>query len=177
MEIRKFENGKTQEITKLFFETFSDSEGEEEGVLIKELVSELFEYVHTNEARAYFAQDTEGKVIGAVFFSPLNYEDNEVVWMLSPMAVKTSEQGKGIGQAIIKFALRDLAEDGVKSACTYGDPAFYEKVGFEPVTTDKLPSPLPLSFPEGWLWNSFGNFQELKGIPRCLAPFGSADLW
>lgn len=177
MEVSKFKGEREQEIIEVFFRAFCDSEGETEGKAIKELVTQLFKFTKSNQAQCYFSRNSKGEVSGAVFFTPLRYENNEEVWMLSPMAVQTVEQGHGVGQRLIKYALDELANQGIKSVCTYGDPAFYGKLGFEGVTTDRLPAPFPLSQPEGWLWKRFMNHQDIQGKPHCVGPFESPDLW
>jgi predicted N-acetyltransferase YhbS len=37
---------------------------------------------------------------------------------------------------------------------TYGDPSYYAKVGFMPISEADAQAPFPLSHPEGWLAQS-----------------------
>jgi len=60
----------------------------------------------------------------------LTFESEVNAFLLGPVAIHTSYQGKGIGQKLINFGLNTLKENGVELAFTYGDPNFYSKVGF-----------------------------------------------
>jgi predicted N-acetyltransferase YhbS len=62
---------------------------------------------------------------------------------------------------------------------TYGDPAFYEKVGFRPVSQDTLPPPLDLSQPDGWLAQSLTDNEvpRLHGPSTCVPAFNDPVFW
>jgi len=42
----------------------------------------------------------------------------------------------------------------VNVVITYGDPSFYSKVGFEPLSEKIIKAPVTLSMPDGWLAQS-----------------------
>ncbi|WP_439140416.1 GNAT family N-acetyltransferase [Roseicyclus sp.] len=82
--------------------------------------------------------------MGAVVFSPLrDAQAAHRIMLLSPMAGATAQQGKGIGQALIRHALARLAAEGTQIAVTYGDPAFYGRTGFCAVPAHGLGRPKP----------------------------------
>ncbi len=88
-----------QEIIDLFVASFTASEGKKEGTLIGGLVRSLLQDTATNDIFVFTAEE-HGKVVGAVVFTKLVYDnDKRTVFLLSPMAVATKHQGKGIGQA------------------------------------------------------------------------------
>src|SRR6056300_1407560 len=62
---------------------------------------------------------------------------------------------------------------------TYGDPKYYSRFGFQWVSTQSIPSPRPLSQPEGWLLKEISSdmITELKGPVQCVEPFNTSDLW
>lgn len=173
---RHINKERDSEIISLFVATFTASEGPDEGRAIGDLVSEL---ITLDECRIYIAQ-TDAKIVGAVAFTPLKFpNDDRVVQMLSPMAVQTERHGQGIGQSLIRYALTDLQQTGTQIVVTYGDPAFYGKVGFASATTDIVPAPYPLSMPIGWLAQSLdgGQIRPFADKPHCAAPFMSPNLW
>ena len=72
---------------------------------------------------------------GGIVFSRLRYEqDNRTVFVLAPVAVATDQQGKGIGQRLLIHGLASLRSAGVDIVMTYGDPNYYAKVGFVPIS-------------------------------------------
>ena len=102
-----------------------------------------------------------------------------MVFLLSPMAVATRWQGHGLGQRLLTHALASLREAGVDVAITYGDPAFYGKVGFEPLSQSIARPPLPLSQPEGWIGQSLTKepLAALSGTSICVAALNDPSFW
>jgi putative acetyltransferase len=95
------------------------------------------------------------------------------------MAVHPDFQGKGIGQNLIHFAHSDLRQRGVQLAITYGDPAFYSKTGYQPISVSAIASPHPLSMPKGWIAQSLDGItpQRVPGPSTCLLELDAAHLW
>jgi putative acetyltransferase len=146
--------GRERDIYKLFSATFTASEGAEEGELIGKFVNELMEKT-PDEDLFVFSAYVDGNLVGSIFFSRLNYErDSRTVFILSPVAVKTTQQKKGIGKKLIAFGLNELRRNGIDIAITYGDPNYYLKLGFRQITKKFDQAPLELNYPEGWLAQS-----------------------
>jgi predicted N-acetyltransferase YhbS len=179
MEFSKNFQGCEQEIADLFAATFAASEGAEEGALIGGLVRNLLS--GTAEPDLFVFTALEGTtIVGAAIFTRLTYaRDPRRVFILSPMAVATDRQGEGIGQSLLIHALAALREAGVDVAMTYGDPAFYGKVGFMPMTEAAAPAPLPLSHPEGWMGQSLtgAEMTPLQGPCTCVAALNDPAFW
>lgn len=171
-------DGHEAAITDLFTTAFTASEGPEEGALIGALVRTLVSDVPRPDLRAFTAWD-DGRLVGGVIFTPLTCPDPRRVMLLSPMAVAPDRQGAGIGQRLIAHALDRLRAEGVDIAVTYGDPAFYGKTGFRPVTEATLPAPLPLSHPHGWIAQSLTDrpLSPVPGPVTCVGPFLRPELW
>ena len=147
MELLAFNPGKTEEIIQLYIKAFSDSEGQDEGEIIGTLSSELIK--HTDPQDLYGFVATENKqIIGSIFFSRLTFQNGVHAFMLSPVAIKTECQGKHAGQKLINFGISRLKENGVELLFTYGDPAYYSKVGFQKISEDIAKAPFKLSHPE-----------------------------
>jgi predicted N-acetyltransferase YhbS len=116
---------------------------------------------------------------GAVFTRLAFADDPRTVFILAPMAVATDRQGQGIGQALLRHALDALQAEGVDVAMTYGDPAFYGKVGFLSVSTQTVAAPQPLSQPEGWVGQSLTGapLSPLRGPCTCVAALNDPAFW
>lgn len=171
--------GREREIVDLFATTFTASEGAEEGALIGSLARDLLDRTPPGDIRVFTASEN-GALAGAVIFTRLRYAgDARTVVLLSPMAVTPRRQGRGIGQALIRHGLDALRAEGADVALTYGDPAFYGKVGFVPVTEATAPPPQPLSHPAGWIGQALagGDLAPLTGPVTCAAALDDPAYW
>jgi predicted N-acetyltransferase YhbS len=171
--------GVEAQLIDLFRETFAASEGVAEGALIGNFVNSLLKTTAQNDIRVFIATD-RGELIGAAIFTRLTYaRDPRTVFILSPMAVATRRQQQGIGQALLTHALEELRKAGVAVAMTYGDPAFYGKIGFIPVSETVMPAPLPLSQPQGWIGQSLTDqaLTSMQGPVSCVAALNDPALW
>jgi putative acetyltransferase len=168
----------TEEIKQLFIKTFSDSEGQSEGLIIGNLVNELLTSTAVHKFYCFVATENE-QIVGSIIFSQLSFESKINAFLLSPVAVNTNYQGKGIGQKLIDFGLSSLKENGVELAFTYGDPNFYSKVGFSPITEKIVKAPFKLTYPEGWLGQSLvsDEIEPITGNSYCVEAFNKPDIW
>ena len=163
----------------LFADTFTASEGAEEGAMVGGLVRGLLATTPEGERRVFVAHEG-GLPLAAALFTRLHFADPApVVFLLSPMAVATARQGQGLGQALLRKALADLRAEGAEAAITYGDPAFYGRVGFHPLTVDQAPPPQPLSLPQGWIGESLTGapLPALRGPSRCAPALDDPAFW
>lgn len=178
MNYSLYDPSQKEQIKQLFCKTFSDSEGEAEGRLIGDLALELMETTDNNDLRVFVATE-HAKVIGSIMFTRLTFENNINAFLLAPVAVHTDFQGKGVGQSLIKFGLQTMKEQGVALAFTYGDPNFYSKVGFCPVSEEQVKAPLALTYPEGWLGQSLASdeLEPIMGNSSCVEAFNNPVYW
>ncbi|TVR80093.1 MAG: GNAT family N-acetyltransferase [Rhodospirillales bacterium] len=171
--------GREQAIIDLFTATFTASEGAEEGALIGGLVRNEMADTAPEDIRVFTAWDN-GTLIGGAVFTRLTYaEDPRTVFILAPMAVTTGRQGEGIGQALLRHALAALCAQGVDVAITYGDPSFYGRVGFMPISETVAPAPLPLKYPEGWIGQSLTG-AKMRPLPSpcgCVEALNDPAFW
>jgi predicted N-acetyltransferase YhbS len=109
----------------------------------------------------------------------LTFEKDVDVFLLAPVAIHCDYQGKGIGQHLINHGLRQLKKRGVRIVTTYGDPAFYSKVGFSPISQEVIAAPLELSQTEGWLGQSLigDSIESLPGRSSCVKAFNNPVYW
>ncbi|MDX1345633.1 MAG: N-acetyltransferase [Sedimenticolaceae bacterium] len=167
-----------EEITRLFTSVFTASEGQAEGELIGNLASKLASRIDDHEVICLGACE-EDLLFGSIFFTRLLFSEPILVYMLAPVAVSTDHQGKGVGQALINFGLNELKNRAADIAITYGDPSFYSKVGFEPLSEDAIKAPLGLSMPEGWLGQSLRGerIPVIHDRPTCVREFNDPLYW
>lgn len=179
MRYAGLDSGKAKEVEALFYNVFSDSEGEKEAESVSGLVKRYLKNYPRKNLRGYVAIDS-GEIVGSVFFSELTYpKSNSLVFLLSPMAVKTAFQGRGIGRSLINFAHEDLKQDQVNLTLTYGDINFYSKVGYQHISESKIAAPFKLTYPDGWLVNRLDGITplELDGPSICIPELQDESLW
>ncbi len=179
MELSTGVKGRKQEIIDLFTATFTASEGAEEGALIGDLVRNLLGGKPEDDLFIFTAEEM-GTIVGGIVFSRLTYDkDDRSVFVLGPVAVATDHQGNGIGQRLLNHGLAALRYAGVDIAVTYGDPNFYARVGFAPITETFAQAPFKLNHPEGWLGQSLTDREmtPLKGPSRCVKALSDPAFW
>ena len=91
-------------MTDLFTKVFSASENESEGQLIGNLVSDLIATTDPEDLIGFVATSNDC-IVGCIFFSRFVMPSDKVAFILSPVAIATSEQGTGIGQQLINYGL------------------------------------------------------------------------
>ncbi|TLF50748.1 N-acetyltransferase [Halomonas urmiana] len=179
MEFSKRVKGHEQELVELFTATFTASKGVAEGTLIGDLVRQ--QLVSTPASDLYvFIAESDGMVVGGAIFSRLTYDqDDRTVFVLGPVSVATERQGQGIGRQLLTYGLQVLRAAGVDIAVTYGDPNYYARVGFMPISEAFVPAPFTLQHPEGWLAQSLTETEmsPLRGTARCIEAFNDPVFW
>ncbi|WP_062260437.1 GNAT family N-acetyltransferase [Endozoicomonas arenosclerae] len=178
MNLSIFEQAQSQAVIELFKQVFSDSEGKDEGETIGALVSEMIETTDAKDLIGFVVSDDD-HLTGAIFFSRFSLESDTGAFILSPVAVSTDQQGKGIGQKLIRFGLNHLRENGVELALTYGDPGYYSKVGFQAISEETIKAPQKLSHPHGWLAQSLtgDTIPPISGETRCVEALNKPVYW
>lgn len=178
MNLSAYNPDHADEIKSLFTAVFTDSEGQSEGILIGNLAHELMTETDKKDLYGFVAIEQE-HIIGCIFFSRLTFESGIRAFILSPVAVHTDHQGKGIGQQLINYGLKRLKDEGVQLVMTYGNPKFYSKVGFNPVKEEIVKAPKKLTYPEGWLGQSLiGNSVEpIAGHSFCVKALNKPEYW
>lgn len=178
MNISVYKNADALEIQKLFTSTFSDSEGVAEGALIGSLVLDLINDTAKQDLIGFTAVE-DSRIVGCIFFTRLLFDTPVEAFLLSPVAVHSNYQGKNIGQSLINYGLACLEKKGVTIVFTYGDPKFYSRVGFAPVSQDVARAPFALSQPQGWLGQCLDGsaIEPLAGTSQCVKAFNNPVYW
>lgn len=158
MKIRSINKDEIFESTDVFRRSFTDSEGEVEGNLIAKLANDLLISTAEPDIQTFIAE-IDNRIVAVAIFSRIqlatvNNQTPPSCFILSPLAVLPEYQKQGIGKALIEHAKTVLIEQEIDLIVTYGDPNYYQHSGFQAISTQQIPSPLPLSMPHGWLAQS-----------------------
>jgi putative acetyltransferase len=178
MKVSTFSVSQSQDVINLFTKVFSESEGKDEGESIGNLVTDLI--ITTDERDIVgFVAVLEEEIVGSIFFSRLTLPSEKIAFILSPVAIATKQQGQGIGQQLIRYGIEHLKCKDVDLVFTYGDPAFYSKVGFQQINEDIVKAPLKLTQPEGWLAQSLENdvIEAMEGSSECVKALNKQEYW
>ena len=178
MELSQFNPSQSQEVIELFTEVFSASEGETEGQNIGDLVSDLIASTATQDLVGFVAI-SGNRIVGSIFFSRLVVPCKKIAYILSPVAIATNVQRKGIGQKLINYGISHLKSLTVDLLFTYGDPNFYSKLGFKPISESIVKAPFKLTYPEGWLAQSLdgSSIKAMKGASHCVEALDDQKYW
>ena len=178
MKFSMFSESESQEVVDLFKSVFARSEGEAEGLVISDFVSNLINTTKPKDLIGCIANESES-IVGCIFFSRFTVPSGQVAFLLSPVAVSTGAQGQGVGQKLIQYGLDHLRSLRVNLVFTYGDPDFYSKTGFQNINEDVVRAPYPLSQPIGWLAQSLdGNkIHSMVGPTQCVKALNDPSLW
>ncbi len=173
-----FNSSDEQDIIALYTKVFSASEGESEGRIIGNLVSDLITKTKKDDLIGCIAVNHES-IIGCIFFSRFVVPDGQTAFILSPVAISTNFQSKGIGQQLINYGLNHLKSLDVGLIFTYGDPAFYSKTGFKHISESVVKAPFKLSQPTGWLAQSLdgSSISAMRGSTKCVEALNDQKFW
>jgi putative acetyltransferase len=92
--------------------------------------------------------EEDGAIVGHTMLSRMQMREHRP-FQLSPLSVAPSHQGRGIGSALVREALRRADEAGEPAVLLLGDPAYYPRFGFEPATP--LGIIAPGEFGDAWM--------------------------
>lgn len=178
MKYSLFKSSHTNEVIELFTRVFSASEGEAEGKVIGQLVSDLITTTEPQDLTGFVAT-SDDQIVGCIFFSRFIVPSGQSAFLLSPVAVATRVQGTGIGQHLINHGLNYLKSVNVNLAFTYGDPRYYSKVGFNQISESIVKAPFELSQPEGWLAQSLDqdSIKAMSGVTQCVEALSDQKYW
>ena len=76
------------------------------------------------------AVDPTGEIVGHAGFSPIETEMPGRWFGLGPLSVAPTRQRSGVGSALVRAGLAQLAELKAAGVVLVGDPAYYGRFGF-----------------------------------------------
>ena len=131
--IKSITKDKLDESLEFVKRVFSESEDEESGNLVKNLVKEIRSKKYYVPELDLIMVDENNEIIGLTLFSCFHIEgkyENEML-LLSPVAVKTSLQRQHISKELIEYGLNRAKELGYKFCMVEGNPRNYRSRGFK----------------------------------------------
>lgn len=163
----------------MYQQAFTDSSDADEGAMIANLMRQI---ITDNTYICHVAVEDDNEILGAVCWTPITLQNHAIsAYLMSPVAVKTTHQNLKIGQQLIQHGLKNLASHGMDLVLSYGDPNYYQKVGFKPLDVKKITPPYPLSMPFGWIGQSLTKMDiddiHISEPPICVPAFCHANLW
>ena len=115
------------------YEVFSESENNEEGLLVKRLVNEIRSKKYYEKELDLMMVDENDEVIGLALFSRFHIEgkyENELL-LLSPVAVKSKYQRQHISKDLIEYGINKARQLGYLAIIVEGNPLNYRSRGFK----------------------------------------------
>lgn len=98
--------------------------------------------------------------------------------LLGPVAVAPDCQRQGVGSALISAGLQRLEDEGLAFVFVLGDPAYYQRLCFQPNAPVGAPYPLPDAWLGAWQWITFGQSKPppdaTLSVPK---PWREPALW
>ena len=113
---------------------FTASEDAQSGALVRSLVEEIrSKRFYLPELELIMVDADTDEVIGYVNFSRFHLEGNyeDVLLLLSPVAVKTELQRQHISKELIEYGLEKARQLGYKAVIVEGNPMNYRSRGFQ----------------------------------------------
>jgi predicted N-acetyltransferase YhbS len=93
------------------------------------------------EAGLGFVAIGNGALRGSVRFWPVIVGPAAAL-LLGPLAVEAHERGRGVGAALMQIGIDTARARGHRAIILVGDPPYYARVGFAPVTGIVFPGPV-----------------------------------
>jgi putative acetyltransferase len=87
---------------------------------------------------AEWVAELDGEVVAHIIYTPATKDGNNIGYHVGPLAVLPEMHHRGIGSQLIEETLK-LPPVGGSSVFVLGDPAYYERFGFEPTATACCP--------------------------------------
>lgn len=107
-------------------------------------VDDLWASLVQRSGTSGYVAELDGEVIGHVGLTwgwvdaPERLVD---VLVLSPLSVAPEQQGRGVGAALVAYAIRAAADLGAPVLFLEGDPGYYARLGFEPASAHGFTPP------------------------------------
>lgn len=149
-----------------------------------ELVAELLED-KTAEPIVSLLAFHENKAVGHILFTRAYFnEDNDqpMMHILAPLAVKPEYQRQGIGGMLIKAGIQKLQEKGSNLVFVLGHKDYYPKYGFIPHAAHlgyPAPYPIPEEYCDCWMVQAVSRigFEIGKGKIKCSDVLNKPEHW
>jgi len=121
----------------------------------------------------------DSHLAGHVLFTRVRLaEGGRSAALLGPLAVSPDRQRTGVGSALVREGLDQLAHEGVQQAFVLGDPAYYGRFGFAAEKDVLAPYELPAEWETAWQSLTLGsNPTPGSGKLALPGPWMRPGLW
>lgn len=153
---------------------------DKEAKLVADLLAD-----HTAEPIVSLLAFYNDEPVGHILFTRAYFSEQEeqpMMHVLAPLAVKPEYQRKGIGGMLIKAGLEKLREKGSNLVFVLGHKEYYPKYGFMP-DANRLgyPAPYPIleEYSDYWMVQPIGpkGFEVGKGKVKCCDELNKPEHW
>lgn len=157
--------------------------GQRHGPDTVELVNGLLED-ETAKPLLSLVAEKNGELVGHILFTtaglhPANQETS--IRILAPLAVSKEAQDEGIGGALIREGLNQLAESGVDLVFVLGHPHYYPRFGFQTagLLGFEAPYAIPLEHANAWMVQELkaGGIGNNQGRIQCSEVLNQPQHW
>lgn len=103
--------------------------------------ADLVDRLRTNgKAAVVLVAEDEGRIVGHILFSPATLEPpgSAVGFALAPVAVLHEYEHHGVGRRLVQNGLAECHAQGAGFVVVLGEPAYYQRFGFEPASKHGL---------------------------------------
>ena len=166
-------------IDAIHMSAFGQSQGQE----IAELVNSLLDDETAKPLLSLVAK-TNGKLVGHILFTAVQIQpeaQETTARILAPLAISSAFQGQGIGGALIREGLKNLAESGVDLVFVLGHPGYYPKFGFQAAGQFgfEAPYPIPSEHADAWMVCELkaGEIDKKGGKVQCSEVLNQPQHW
>ena len=164
------------DIKDTFFNSFSVEEASITYPVIKELIAEA-----NKQKNFCIGYELDGNIVGAISFSPVLFDvETEIsAYILAPLATHKLHQKKGIATQLIDKAKAHFIANNVDALLVYGDPAYYNRYGFDVELGKHFIPPYPLEYEFGWQAVMLNDKKDaaVKLPFTCVNALSDAALW
>ena len=185
--LNSYQRDNIAEIINLYHRVFTASEGEQEGQALLSLTKEMLHEPTEHSLYCFVANeqiDGKDKLVGAIIFSKVSFDNSDNThaqhaYILSPVAVETDCQGKGVGSQLINYGIEQMKALGAQLLFTYGDPNYYGRFGYQQITEAQIKAPQQLSLPHGWLCQALvtDDIPVISEKSACIDALNKAEYW
>lgn len=179
MNVRPSTDADSAAIDRVLLSAFGDREGPEIVALVAGLLRDP-----TAQPALSLVAEIDAAIVGHVLFTRawlLPGHDELAVQILAPLAVVEGLHGVGIGGALVRAGLRQLAASKVDLVFVLGHPGYYPRFGFRPAGALGLdaPYPIPERHADAWMVQALqpGLLGQVRGTIRCADTLNEPRHW
>lgn len=158
---------------------FDEMQGHEIAELVRGLLDD-----ETARPLLSLVAEIDARIIGHVLFTAAKLQpevQSVSTQLLAPLAVSKEHQRKGVGGALIKEGLRQLATSGIGLVFVLGHPSYYPKFGFRPAGAlgFDAPYPIPSAHQNAWMVQELqaGMIGRVRGKVQCAQILDQPQHW